>query len=98
MVQKKYPRKGTQVRVTFELPATDGRSVAVLGDFNGWQPDALPMKLRKKDGVFTAAADLPQGATYQFRYLVDGQEWVTDHEADGVVMSPFGQPNAVLAL
>ena len=45
MVQKKYPRKGAQVRVTFELPANGGQRVAALGDFNDWQPDALPMKL-----------------------------------------------------
>ncbi len=98
MIQKKYPRTGDQVKVTFEWPANGGRHAAVVGDFNGWQPDALPMKLRKKDGVFTAAAALPVGETYQFRYLVDDQEWVTDPDADGVAPGPFGAANGVLAL
>ena len=98
MVQKQYPRKGTQVKVTFEIPANGGKAVAVLGDFNNWQPDALPMKLRKKDGVFSASTTLEAGQTYQFRYLVDGQQWVTEPEADGVETSPFGEPNAVLQL
>ena len=98
MVQKQYPRKGAQVKVTFEIPANGGKAVAVVGDFNNWQPDALPMKLRKKDGIFAASTTLSAGQAYQFRYLVDGREWVTDPAADGVVESPFGAPNAVLSL
>ncbi|MCW5881259.1 MAG: isoamylase early set domain-containing protein, partial [Anaerolineae bacterium] len=92
MIQKTTQRKGAQIKVEFELPANGAQSAAVVGDFNAWQPDALPMKLRKKDGVFSASTTLEAGQTYQFRYLVDGQGWVTDPEADGVAMSPFGEP------
>lgn len=98
MVQKTAQRKGDQVKVTFELPANGARSAAVVGDFNAWQPEALPMRLRKKEGVFSASATLPSGRVYEFRYLVDGREWVTDPAADGLAWSPFGAPNAVLAL
>ncbi len=97
MVQKKYLRKGAECKVTFELPADNGvETVTVLGDFNNWEADALPMKLRKKDRVFTATANLPAGQAYQFRYLVDGEAWVTDQDADGVQIGPYGEPNSVV--
>ncbi|MFN8485114.1 MAG: isoamylase early set domain-containing protein [Anaerolineae bacterium] len=97
MVQKKYLRKGAECKVTFELPADNGvETVNVLGDFNNWEADALPMKLRKKDRVFTATANLPAGQAYQFRYLVDGEAWLTDQEADGVKIGPYGEPNSVV--
>lgn len=98
MIQKTTQRKGAQIKVEFELPANGAQSAAVVGDFNAWQPDALPMKLRKKDGVFAASTTLPAGQAYQFRYLVDGREWVTDPAADGVVETPFGATNGVLSL
>ena len=51
-----------------------------------------------KTAIVAATTTLPTGESYEFRYLVDGQTWLTDQEADGVVMSPFGEPNAVLQL
>jgi hypothetical protein len=38
---------GKKVKVTFELPANGATSVAVVGDFNGWDTRRHPMRLRE---------------------------------------------------
>jgi len=40
---------------------------------------------------------LDKGQEYQFKYLVDGNNWVNDTEADSLVPSPFGEPNSVVS-
>ena len=51
MVNKKTSPKGKTVRVTFELPAeVAADSVAVVGDFNEWNPEKHPMTFNKKKG------------------------------------------------
>ena len=61
--------------------------VAVVGDFNGWRQDALPMT-RLPDGYWTAELCLPPGE-FRFRYLADGH-WYTDFAAFGVEPGPYG--------
>jgi 1,4-alpha-glucan branching enzyme len=51
MLKKTTLASGKKVKVTFELPANGATAVAVVGDFNGWDKQATPLKKRKKDGV-----------------------------------------------
>ena len=60
-----------------------------MGEFNGWDVYATPMK-KLKDGSFTVTLDLEKGRTYQFRYLIDETRWENDWEADKYVPTPFG--------
>lgn len=32
----------------------------------------------------------------QFRYLVDGQEWINDSQADAYIYNPYGTSNCLL--
>ncbi len=96
MVKKTPLASGKKVKVTFELPANGAETVCLAGDFNGWSKDALPMKKRKKDGVFAASINLPVGHTYQFRYWVDGKRWENDWAADDYVPNGFGGDNSVV--
>ena len=96
MLKKTPLTSGKKVKVTFELPANGAATVAVVGDFNSWDKDAVLMKKRKKDGVFAAAINLPVGQSYQFRYWIDGQHWENDWAADDYVPNGFGEDNSVL--
>ncbi len=90
-------KKGT-VKVTFELaPEVDARTVAIVGEFNNWDPRATPMK-RKKDGSFSAAVNLESGKKYRYKYYLDGQRWATDPQADAAVPNVFGTQDSVLAV
>ena len=69
------------VRVTFVLPAADpAGAVSVVGDFNGWNPYAHPLR-KRSNGVRSAVVTMPAGATLRFRYLAEGGIWFDDETA-----------------
>ncbi len=78
MIRKaRYSRDGT-VRLTFVLPAGEPAGpVSVVGDFNGWDPLAHPLRPRA-NGTRSVAITVPAGTTVHFRYLADGGMWFDD--------------------
>src|SRR5512141_3128745 len=95
MLKKTRSTQTGKARVTFVLSSQPNADhVHVAGDFNDWQA-STPMK-RQKDGSFRATVELEPGREYQFRYLVDGNNWVNDEAADGYVPNPFGADNSVV--
>jgi 1,4-alpha-glucan branching enzyme len=96
MLKKQELKTRPVCKVTFSLPAqVQGENVFLVGDFNNWDEGTTPMK-RNKDGSFSATLELPVGAEYQFRYLVNGAEWHNDWEADKYVPNPFSGDNSVV--
>jgi len=99
-MRKRYLKSKPVGKVTFKLPKEAvgvARKVHVVGEFNGWDPSATPMK-RLKDGGFSVTLDLEQGREYRFRYLIDQTEWVNDWEADKYAPSPFGVEDSVVVV
>jgi 1,4-alpha-glucan branching enzyme len=97
---KRYLKTKPVCKVTFRLPrerAEWAARAAVLGEFNGWSSRKNPMK-KLKDGGFTATIELPQGESYEFRYLLDGRVWENDTAADGYVRTAFASENCLLRL
>ncbi len=74
------PNRKGQVEVLFTLPGDHG-PVSVVGDFNGWDPYAHPMRLGD-DGRYSVTIAIPQGEAFAFRYLADGGRWFDDDHAD----------------
>ena len=94
MLKKRRQNTAGNVRVTFELPAEAGGEVVhLVGDFTDWQ--GVPMK-RRDDGTWTATVDLEPDREYEFRYLIDGERWENDWQADRYVPGPFGNDNSVV--
>ena len=84
--------------MTFKLPkiaATGAKNVSIVGDFNGWNIYANPMK-KLKSGDFTITLELKPGKEYQFRYLIDDTRWENDWNADKYMKGPFGSDNSVI--
>jgi len=69
--------------VTFALHAPEKKSVSVIGDFNNWSPDALPMT-SDDEGTWTAVLELKPG-TYHYQYLIDGEMALADPYARDVL-------------
>jgi hypothetical protein len=82
------------VRLVLSAPAA--RAVQLAGDFNGWRPEATPLR-RAADGVWVADLPLAAGRRYQYMFVVDG-EWITDPAAPIRVDDGFGGRNAVLEI
>jgi 1,4-alpha-glucan branching enzyme len=81
VIKTTKPGRDGTVRVTFALPADEpGGPVSVVGDFNGWDPFAHPLR-RRANGTRSAVVTVPAGATLRFRYLADGGVWFDDDTA-----------------
>jgi 1,4-alpha-glucan branching enzyme len=98
MVKQKPVQGSDKVSVTFETaPRPDAQSMALAGDFNQWSPTATPMKLRK-DGCWWATLRLPKNQEFAYRFIVDGHQWVTDHQADRTEPNEHGETNSVVVV
>ncbi|MGB0521546.1 MAG: isoamylase early set domain-containing protein [Flammeovirgaceae bacterium] len=100
-IKKKFLKSKPVCKTTFKVDselANGAKAAAVVGDFNEWNPEATPMKALKNGG-FTTTVDLESGKEYQFRYLLDGETWVNDDEADKYIQSEFADSeNCVVEL
>ena len=102
MLKKRYVKSRQVVKVTFELLKSElpegiqVESVHLVGEFNDWDHTATPMNLRKRDGAFRVTLELEPGREYQFRYLINGEHWCNEWEADDYVASGLGVDNAVV--
>ena len=91
-LKKQYLKKNSSCKVTFSLPkeaAGSAAHVSLVGDFNAWNKDAIPMK-RLKNGGFTATLTLQANKEYHFRYFLDGERWENDWNADKYVPNRHG--------
>lgn len=100
-VAKRYLKSKPVAKCTFKFPkaaAPDAEDVQVVGDFTGWLEQPVAMK-RLKSGDFKAEMDIEVGQRYQYRYLINGETWENDWEADAYVPVPeLGVENSVLEL
>ena len=93
-LNKRYLKTRPVGKVTFRLSAEAANgspSAHLVGEFNGWDPVATPMR-RLRSGEFTVTLDLEPGRAYAFRYLLADGTWTNDGEADSY--RPSGFPDA----
>ena len=83
-------------RVRFSIRAPMAGRVSLVGDFDRWDPDALPMR-RDGDGeTWTVDVHLPPGR-HVFAYAVDGDLKI-DPAAPRAVEDDFGVPSSVIVV
>jgi 1,4-alpha-glucan branching enzyme len=98
MLKKNFSKTGDSCRVTFKLSSEVGAETAHLcGEFNEWSPTSHPMK-KLKDGSFSATLSLDAGQSYRFRYLLDGERWENDWDADAYVANQYGTEDSLINL
>lgn len=100
-IKKQVLKNKSTAKITFNLNKEEvgtAEKIAVLGDFNNWNPEINPME-KLKNGNFKTLIELETGKEYQFRYLIDNQNWLNDTEADKLVENNVtSDTNAVLVL
>jgi len=74
--------------------APQARKVSVAGDFNKWSTEKGLMK-KESNGIWTLEVPLQPG-TYHYMFVVDGEAWVTDPNAESYRDDGFGNKNSVL--
>jgi 1,4-alpha-glucan branching enzyme len=98
-IEKKSLKAKPICKVKFSLSGdqyNSASSILLVGSFNNWQIGETPLK--KTKGAWSVSIDLETGKEYQFRYLIDGNSWENDPEADAFVPSGLGSENSVLGL
>ena len=81
--------------VNFFCRAPEAKRVALVGDFNGWQPNGHPMT-RMPDGGWVIRVELPHGH-HQYLFLVDGKPML-DPNAMGKVNNERNETVSLIAI
>ena len=98
-IKKVYSKNKPECKVTFSVPVENVPEKAklfVVGEFNNWEETSL--RMAKRNGEYIRTLVLPTGASYQFKYNVDGQYWINDDAADSYQQNAFGGDNSQIDL
>ncbi len=79
----------------FVLVAPQASTVALVGDFNDWDPARSPMQTAQ--GVWATTVPLAPGR-YRYAFLVNGVEWRADPGAPRARDDEFGTPSSVITV
>ena len=83
--------------VRFVIVAPAAQSVALVGDFNGWNPVATPLARTAGGDAWLVTVSLAAGK-YQYAFVVDGRAWLADPTAPISVEDDFGTPSSLLTV
>lgn len=75
--------EGEALSVRFIFRAPSAVSVSLVGNFNQWDPVRDALHGPDADGTWTIDLPLPSGR-YEYRFVVNGTEWVPDPRAPSV--------------
>ncbi|WP_366185134.1 isoamylase early set domain-containing protein [Flavobacterium ovatum] len=96
-IKKQFIKSKPVCKVTFSIEAKDAVNASVVGDFNNWSIEEGVLN-KLKNGTFKGVVELAKDASYEFKYVIDG-EYVNDTEADSFKWNEFsGTQNGVVAV
>lgn len=88
----------TSPTVQFVLVAPAAKKVAVVGDFNGWDPSHEGYQAEHRGGgVWAVTAPVPVGH-HKYSFVIDDSVWVADPIAPRAVDNDFGVTNSALVV
>lgn len=82
--------------VRFALVAPRATRVAVVGDFNGWDASATPMR-RAEGDAWVISLPIASGR-HLYAFVVDGERWIPDPSAPLAPEDGFGLSNSVIVV
>ena len=90
------PTASAREVVHFAIMAPTARTVALVGDFNGWDANATPLRaVSAGPGLWTVTVPLASG-TYQYAFVIDGTAWVADPTSGIAVKDEFGASSSLM--
>ncbi len=84
-----------QRNVVFLYQGKPGAKVTLAGDFNGWDPAALPISESAVPGTYFAAVPMAPGS-HQYKFVIDGNTWKEDPKALEYADDGHGGKNGVV--
>ena len=92
-----YPICSAEVQFSLKICDNKAHTVAIAGDFNGWNPQANILEDPEGDGIWTGTLKLEPGR-YEYMFVLDGEKWFPDPNALRYVKDGFGNRNAILEI
>ena len=83
--------------VQFGFVAPHASSVALVGDFNNWDPKSTPLRAASTGGVWSVEVPIQPGR-HLYAFVVDGTVWRPDPAAPKATGEDFGEPNSALTV
>jgi hypothetical protein len=83
--------------IRFEVAAPGAAQVALVGDFNDWNPAATPLRAGRHDGVWSVTVPIAPGR-HEYAFVVDGERWIPDPHAPRAAAADFGSANSVVTV
>ncbi len=85
--------------VQFVFVAPTASNVAIVGDFNGWDASATPMRRGGPADPWVATVTVPrERRMFTYAFIVDGTHWMADPNAPLASTDDFGSATSVLVL
>src|ERR1700759_4512331 len=81
-----------QCSIPFSFADPTARRVSLAGDFNGWDPETMPM-YKGSNGVWYLTVSLLPGL-HEYRFVADGI-WKDDPTAEKKIANAMGSENCV---
>lgn len=81
------------VRFTVLVPGAN--QVFLVGSFNGWAKESMPMTIIDGSALWSVDVPLAEGE-HTFMYVIDGVRWMTPPHAEDFVTDGFGQTNGIV--
>ena len=95
MIKKTLRKDGNTLVCFYTEAMPEAESVHLVGSFDDWDTKAHPMQ-RLKDGRFMARRIFEPGLSHEYRYLVNGETWINDAEAEQYLPNIHGSDNCVV--
>ena len=83
--------------VEFVFVAPSASRVALVGEFNGWDAKATPMRTVSGRGTWSVSVPLAEGR-HVYAFVVDDSTWVPDPQAPLSPEQWFGERNSVVVV
>src|SRR3989441_125717 len=83
--------------VTFVFRAPGASRVSLVGDFNGWDPEATPLKRATLGDTWIAQVPLERGL-HAYAFVIDGSNWAADPSAPLAPEASFGRRNSLVVV
>ena len=90
-----YSVNKTLKPVSFVCIAPEAKNVTLVGDFNDWEPSALPLK-RQPDGSWTGQVTLGHGH-HHYQFLIDGKPTL-DPRAQGIARNEQNEKVSLISV
>ncbi len=81
--------------VRFAIYAPEAESVTLAGTFNNWSRISDPLQDKDANGVWKIVLPLSPGR-YEYKFVIDGEEWIPDPANPDTVKDGFGGKNSVI--